>query len=403
MPNFSYKARDIRGNLVKGVMDAADKGELANALKEKELYLVHSKEKKENKTFISSISFGKVTRKELIEFTTHLAIVLSAGIPILQGLQDLEGQTKNPQFREIIRGIREDIHGGSSLSSALSRRPRIFSPVYVGMVKAGETSGNVDMILKELTSFLEWQEELSANVKKASTYPLMILTAVCILVTIIFAFAFPRITGILLGMKIPLPLITRVVIGISMFFKHYWWLIFSSLGAAAVSLRLIAKTPKGRLGIDKLKLRLPVVGELIRKIALSRFAHHLGLLWRAGIALPQTLTLVEGVVGNQAIARAISRAKEEVIAGGSLSKSLEESGHFPPLVIRMITIGETTGEMDESLANVCQYYDQEVPATIKKIFAVMEPLLIAFLAFVVLGVALSMYLPLYTALGMMGK
>jgi type IV pilus assembly protein PilC len=403
MPNFSYKARDIRGNLVKGVMDAADKGELANALKEKELYLVHSKEKKENKTFISSISFGKVTRKELIEFTTHLAIVLSAGIPILQGLQDLEGQTKNPQFREIIRGIREDIHGGSSLSSALSRRPRIFFPAYVGMVKAGEASGNVDMILKELTSFLEWQEELSANVKKASTYPLMILTAVCILVTIIFAFAFPRITGILLGMKIPLPLITRVVIGISMFFKHYWWLIFSSLGAAAVSLRLIAKTPKGRLGIDKLKLRLPVVGELIRKIALSRFAHHLGLLWRAGIDIPQTLTLVEGMVGNQVIARAISRAKEEVIAGGSLSKSLEESGHFPPLVIRMITIGETTGEMDESLANVCQYYDQEVPATIKKIFAVMEPLLIALLAFVVLGVALSMYLPLYTALGMMGK
>jgi type II secretory pathway component PulF len=231
----------------------------------------------------------------------------------------------------------------------------------------------------------------------------MVLVAVSLLITIIFAFAFPRITGILLGMKVPLPLITRVVIGISMFFKHYWWLIFSSLGAAAVSLRLIAKTPKGRLGIDKLKLRLPVVGELIRKIALSRFAHHLGLLWRAGIDIPQTLTLVEGMVGNQVIARAISRAKEEVIAGGSLSKSLEESGHFPPLVIRMITIGETTGEMDESLANVCQYYDQEVPATIKKIFAVMEPLLIALLAFVVLGVALSMYLPLYTALGMMGK
>ena len=223
------------------------------------------------------------------------------------------------------------------------------------------------------------------------------------MVTVLFAFAFPRITGILLGMKISLPLITRVVIGASTFFKHYWWLIFSGLAAAVVGLRLIAKTPRGRLWVDKLKLRLPIVGDLIRKVALSRFAHHLGILWRAGIALPQTLALVEGVVGNQVIAEAISRAKEEVLAGGSLSKSLGKSGQFPPLVIRMLTIGETTGEMDESLAKVCQYYDQEVPATVKKIFAVMEPLLIAFLAFVVLGVALSMYLPLYSALGVMGK
>jgi len=403
MPQFTYKARDISGKPVKGVMAAADEGDLADALKEKELYLVHSKEKKENKTFISSISFGKVTRKDLIEFTTHLGTVLSAGVPILQGLQDLEGQTKKAKFREIIRRIREDIDGGSSLSSALFRYPKVFPQTYVNMVKAGEATGNVDMILKELTGFLEWQEELASNVKKASTYPLMVLAAVCILITIIFAFAFPRISGILLGMKVPLPLITRVMLGTSMFFKHYWWLIFSSLGMVAVSLRLIAKTPRGRLWIDKLKLRLPVVGELIRKIALSRFAHHLRLLWRAGIDIHQALTLVEGVVGNQVIARAINRAKEEVIAGGSLSKSLEESGQFPPLVIRMISIGEVSGEMDETLAKVSQYYDQEVPAAIKKIFAVMEPLLIVFLAFVVLGVALSMYLPLYTALGHLGK
>jgi len=403
MPQFAYKARDMEGNLVKAVISAANEGELVAFLKERGQYLVHAKEKKERKASLGSISFGKIKRRDLIEFTIHLATVLSAGIPILEGIQDLEDKTNNPKFREIIRIVREDIHGGSSLSSALSRHPRVFPLSYVNMVKAGEASGNVDMILKELTGFLEWQEELAANVKKASIYPLTILAAVGILITILFAFAFPRIMGILVGMKVPLPLITRVVMGISTFFQYSWWLIFLGVAVAVVSLRLIVKTAKGRLWVDELKLRLPVVGDLVRKIALSRFAHHLGLLWRAGIDISQALTLVEGVVGNQVIAEAIKRTKEEVLAGESLSRSLAKRGQFSSLVIRMISIGEVSGEMDGSLSKVCQYYDQEVPATVKKIFSVMEPLVIVLLAFVVLGVALSMYLPLYTALGRMGK
>ena len=406
MPQFAYKARDIEGNLVKGAVGAPDEGELAALLKERGLYLVHfkeEKEKKEKKASLGSISFGKIKRRDLIEFTIHLATVLSAGIPILEGLQDLEDKTNNSRFRGIIRSVREDIHGGSNLSSALSRHPEVFPQAYVNMVKAGEASGNVDMILKELTGFLEWQEELSANVRKASVYPLMVLTAVGILLTILFAFAFPRIIGILQGMRVPLPLITRVAIGISTFFRDYWWLIFLAVAAGVVGLRLAGKTAKGRLWIDKLKLRLPVVGDLARKVALSRFAHHLGLLWRAGIDISQALTLVEGVVGNQVIAEAISRTREEVLAGESLSRSLAKRGQFSSLVIRMISIGEVSGEMEGSLSKVCQYYDQEVPATVKKIFSVMEPLIIVFLAFVVLGVALSMYLPLYTVLGRMGK
>lgn len=403
MPQFVYKARDINGNLVKGVMASADEGGLASVLKERELYLIHSKEKRERLSSISSISFGKVARKDLIGFTTHLATVLSSGIPILEGLQYLEEQTANSKFREIIRMVREDIHGGSNLSSALSQYPKVFPQAYINMVKAGEASGNVDTILKELTGFLEWQEELSANVKKASIYPLMVFIAVSILITILFAFVFPRITDVLLEMKIPLPLTTRVVIEVSTFFAHYWWLIFSGLAAAVVGLRLIAKTSRGRLWIDNLKLKLPVVGDLTRKIALSHFAHHLRLLWRAGIDIPQALTLAGGVVGNAVIARAIGQARKEVLAGGTLSKPLQESGQFPPLVTGMISIGEASGKMEESLVKVSQYYDQEVPAAVKKIFSVMEPLLIVFLAIVILGVALSIYLPLYTAMGMMGR
>ena len=403
MPDFFYKARDRNGKQIKGVMAATDEMDLANVLRGKGLYLVYFKEKKENKKSIGSIGFGKVTRRDLIEFTVHLATVLSAGVPILQGLQDLEAQTKNPRFREVIRRIREDINAGSSLHSALSNHPRIFPPVYVNMVKAGEASGNVDMILQELVGFLQWQEELTSNIKKATTYPLMVLVAVFLLMGLLFAFAFPRITGVLVAMKVPLPFITKTMIGISTFFKAYWWILFFGLAAAAIGLRAAAKTPKGRLWVDKLKLRLPVVGGLIRKIALSRFAHHLGLLWRAGIDIGQALTLVEHTVGNQVIARAISQAKEEVLAGGSLYESLKKTGQFSPLVMRMISIGETTGEIDKSLAEVSEYYDREVPATIKKMFSIMEPLLIVFLALIVLTVALSIYLPLYTALSHFGR
>ncbi|MFA4916731.1 MAG: type II secretion system F family protein [Syntrophales bacterium] len=403
MAEFAYKARDMKGNLVNGAVDASGEGELAALLKGRGLYLVHFKEKQEKKTFIGSISFGKITRRDLIEFTIHLATVLSAGIPILEGLQDLEDKTKNSRFRGIIKSVREGIHGGSGLSSALSRHPEVFPQAYVNMVKAGEASGNVDMILQELTGFLEWQEELSANVRKASVYPIMVFAAVGVLLTILFTFAFPRIIGILQGMNVPLPLITRVVIGISTFFRDSWWLIFLAIAAAVTGTRLLGKTAGGRLWLDKRKLGFPIVGNLVRKIALSRFAHHLGLLWRAGIDISQSLTLVEGVVGNRVISDAIKQAREEVLAGESLSRSLAKRGEFSSLVIRMISIGEVSGEMDKSLSKVCQYYDKEIPAAVKKIFSVMEPLIIVLLAFVVLGVALSMYLPLYTVLGNLGK
>lgn len=406
MPNFSYKARGSAGNLVKGVMVAEDEDRLAVALKGRELYLIEAKEKKEKKEKREREAlfvWGSVRHRDVIDFTSHLAAVLSAGIPILQGLQDLENHTKNRKLRQIIKKLREDIYGGSSLSAALSRFPKVFSSGYVNMVKVGEASGNVDMILKELTKFLEWQQELVGDVKKASAYPLMIFVAIAILMTVLFAFSFPRITKILLQMKVPLPLITRVVIGVSGFFQHNWWLMFSGLALIIVGLKVAGRSPKGRFWIDKVKLRLPVVGDLACKIALSRFAHHLAVMWRAGIDVLQALTLVEGVVGNAVIARAIARAREEVSAGGRLSESLQKSKEFSPLVIRMISIAEMTGNMEEGLARVSQYYDREVPTTIKKIFSIIEPLTIVFLAFMILAVALSLYLPLYTALGRLGK
>lgn len=401
---FEYRARDLNGRVVRGVLEAPDEKHLHATLKKGGLYLVSAKViKKGNPKKRKSLTFGKIRRKEVIAFTSHLATVISVGIPILQGLEDIARQTKNPKFRSIVEDIREKVRSGSSLSSALSRHPNVFSEIYINMVIAGEASGNLDNILKELTSFLEWQEELASNIKRASVYPAMVLTAVGILMTLLFAFAFPRITKILLGMKVPLPFITRALIAISSLFKDYWFFMFFLVALILFGIKFINKTEKGKLWIDWLKLRLPIFGDLIRKIAISRFAHQFSVLWQAGIDVPKSLTLVERVVGNKVIANAISRAREEVLEGKSLSEAFSESKEFPTLIVRMISLGEASGEMDTAMEKVSSYYDQEIPATIKKMFSVFEPMIIVVLAGIVLTVALSIYLPIYTAIGHIGK
>lgn len=400
MPEFSYKARDELGRTVKGIQAAEEVDQLAATLRQKNLYLISASEKKSSSAFFGS---QKIKRSDLIEFSSHLATILSAGVPILQGLQDLANQRKGTKFGEIIASIIEDVEGGALIHEALARHRQAFGETYINMVEAGETSGNVERVLRELASFLEWQEELRSNIKKITTYPIVVIVAIGILLTLVFAFAFPRISGILLQMKIPLPLSTRVLLGISDIFESYWYIVVTCIFGGVVGFRLGSLTERGRLFLDKWKLRIPIIGGLVRKICLSRFAHYLSLLLEAGIGIIQALSIVETVVGNQVIAQAIRRAREEVQVGSSLTDSLRTSGEFPPMTIRMISIGESSGTLSDSLTKVSNYYDQEVPTTVKKMLSAMEPALILFLALVVMVVALSIYLPIYKSIGMIGK
>jgi len=226
-----------------------------------------------------------------------------------------------------------------------------------------------------------------------SSAPLGPLTAV------LFIFVFPKVMPIFENLGVPLPLVTRVMIGLSRFFQSYWLHFLLVVGGSVVAVKLIKRTPRGRLLLDGLKLRLPMFGDLIGKIAFSRLSHYLGVLLRSGVNIIESLIAVEGVVGNAAIARAVGQVRESVTAGGSLWQSFQATGLFPPLVIRMIAIGETGGNLEDTLGKVSEYYDKEVPDTIKKIFSVMEPLLILFLALFVVAIALSFYLPLYGSLG----
>jgi type IV pilus assembly protein PilC len=400
MPRFTYKARSRSGLKVDGIMLADNEDQLALTLREMDLYLVDLKPERAS---APSLFSRPLQRREIINFTVHLSASIGAGIPILQAFEDLEHQTTNRRMKKAIQMIMEDLRGGSSLSAALSRHPLIFSDIYCNMVRAGETSGSLVQVLQHLTGFLEWQESLASEIKRAAIYPSIVLTAVLGFIALLLGFVFPRILPVIQSLKVPLPFITLAIMAISDFIRHGWYFILLGIASLVVVFRLVKASEGGQLIIDAIKLRLPIIGGLIEKICLSRFAHHLGLLLKTGVDISQSLSIAERVVGNRVVAQAVSEAREKVVQGGSLWRSLQETGVFPPLVIRMIFVGETTGTIDSTLEKVTEFYDREVPNTVKKVFTILEPLVVVMLAAMVLLIALSVFIPFYSALGKIGR
>ncbi len=400
MPAFKYKAVDQSGKRVSGVLYAENEQDLQDSLRGMRLYLVEAKETKPSQEIRL---WKKVKRKDLLTFTVHLQTIVSAGIPIIQGLGDLIEQTNNQTFKKVLEDVRAAIQSGSTLSEALERHPKAFSNLFVSVIRAGEASGNLDSVLKDLISFLEWQEEIISSIRQATIYPIIVLTAVTGLVILLMTFVFPRFSIIFEKANVPLPLPTRIVMGVSHFLVHDWGYLIGALIILAFLFHIFSKTDTGRHLIDRLKLRIPVFGNLILKINLSRFSHYLGTLIRAGIDITQALRIVENVIGNVIISDIIRLVRARVQAGEFMSDTLKEHPEFPPLVVRMISIGETSGNLEETLGKVSTYYDREVPVTIKKVFAVFEPLVIVFLASIVLLMALSMFLPLYQMMGVIAK
>ncbi|MCZ6548233.1 MAG: type II secretion system F family protein [Deltaproteobacteria bacterium] len=339
----------------------------------------------------------------MINFTVHLVTAISAGIPILQAFEDLEVQTTNRVLKKAVQAIMEDLRGGANLSVALSRYPYIFDQIYTSVIKAGETSGSLDRVLEHLLQYLEWQDALASEIKRATIYPTIVFLSVLLVIGLLLGFVFPRILPVLLKLDVELPLITRIVIAAGNFVHNSWYIILLAAVSFFVLVRLLKARESGRFIVDAVKLRLPVVGTLLEMICLSRFAHHLGTLMGAGIDITQTLSITERVVGNAVIAQAVRETKEKVIQGVSLWRSLQDTGVFPPMVTRMVFVGESTGTMDTSLARVTAYFDREIPAKVKRVFAILEPTIIILLAVIVLTIALSVFIPLYGALGKIGR
>ncbi len=400
MARYDYNAVDDYGKKVRGTMSSADQNALRDALAAMGLHMVSARQVSESSGF--ALLHRRVKRADLIEFTYHMKTLIGAGVPLVSALSDVAEQATNPDFRDVLRDVRRNVQSGATLSGGFALHPDVFPEIFVSIVRSGEVTGNIDGVLEDLNRFLTWQEELGKTIRQATYYPVTVVSMVGGLIVLLFTFVFPRFLSIFKGAAVELPLPTRIVIWISEFFRDYGLYLLAALVLGIVALKLYRRTEAGRLRVDGWKLRVPLAGELIRSIEMSQFAHFSASLFRAGVEMTQSLAVVEKVIGNRVIAAVIRQAREEMIAGGGLSVALRKSGEFPPMVIRMVSAGESSGNLDATLENVSAYYDREVPAIVRKTFAVLEPAMTILLAVIVLGAALSFFLALYKMVGSLG-
>lgn len=403
MPTFRYEARDLSGESHSGVLDAPDEETLADVLRDRDQFLVEAEEASAGADRGRGGWWtGSVSRQDLVLFTLQLATSLEAGIQILHALEALEEEVPG-SLQDVVRDMREQIRAGASLSEALARHPDVFGDLYANLVEAGEETGAVDEVLYQIASFLEWQDELVSDLRQMAIYPSVVLAGVFVLCLVLFNFVLPRLLGTIAELGVELSTPTRLLIAVSDVFTGYWW-VFLAVGATlAAGYAIFRRTERGRYVVDSVKLRLPVVGEIFRKVALTRFAHNLATLYGAGVGILRSLELVEGVVGNAVIESRIREARERISMGDNLSESLSDAEEFPGLVLQMIAVGERTGALDESLDRVRQFYDREIPRTVDRLFSFMEPALILILGAIIAVVALGVYLPIYSVIQQIGR
>jgi type IV pilus assembly protein PilC len=401
VPDFAYKARDDHGKMVKGVLAAQDEDHLADLLEAEGLYLVSSG--KSSRLARHPWLQGRVSRRDLILFSVHVGTGLAGGISLLEVLRTFADESRHERLRSVVRGIADQIVAGASFSDALDGHPGVFSPLFVSMVRAGEATGQLDKVLHDMVGFLEWQEALASTIKQALTYPVVVFIAVLGLVILLLGFVFPQVIPIFQKVGVALPFPTRALIVASTALQRYWLPGLILLLGVAIGLVLYVRSPAGRLQWDWLLLKLPVLGGIVRRIALSRFARYLAVLYRAGVEFIQSLAVVERLVGNRVIEGAIRDAREEVMGGSLLSEALRRTGVVPGLVIQMVATGEATGDLGETLTKVSQYYDREVQDSVRRGTALLEPAAIALMAGMVLFVALSILLPLWGMIGQIAR
>ncbi len=402
MPTFHYTAVDDLGERLMGTAVADNEEALAEGLRRDGRYLVAASAAKNILGIdLSQIRvLERVNRRDVIFFTSQLSTVTTTGGNLVEGLTDLELQISKRPLKEIVAALRRDLESGMSLSAALSRHPKVFNELYINIVAAGEATGKLDSTLDDLARQLEAQEELMGRIREMATYPIIVVVMMCALGTVLVGFTIPRFLQVYerLGSQITLPLPTRAVMAFSNVVRGYWYLILSALITGFVALRMYTQSPAGAITFDRLVLRLPIVGELVRKIVLSRFAHYFGTLHEAGLEVAPSLSLMERLIGNKYLSHQFHRAIDRVMAGDSLSRALQRVGEFPPLVIQMIALGERTGQMSKSLGDVRRYFDREVDRTLKRSITLFGPIMLIVLAAVFVIMALAFYLPMFQML-----
>jgi type IV pilus assembly protein PilC len=394
---FGYQARTLRGERVTGTLDAATETAVEEALRDRGLYPTIIRPQADPAGPRSQAP-PVLNRRDLALFTMHLATVMKSGLSLSLGLRNSVEEGSNRHIQAVAHAILQRVEEGRMLSEAMAELPEAFPEYYVNLVKAGETVGQVDQVLFDLLASIEWQMNLLSEIRQATIYPAILLTLMGVVVTGIATFVMPRFVAALSKTGMTLPTSARLVVAFGEFVTAHWLQVILGVVWVVIGARALVATPRGRYVVDSLALKMPLVGDLIRQVGLSRFAHHLRMMVRAGVNFVVALNVVEHVVGNRLLAEAVAGARERVIAGASLADALKATGQFTPLVVQMVATGEITGTLDETLKKVTDYYDREVPAAVKRITTAMEPIMYVILGVLVLGVAFTLYSPLLSML-----
>ena len=353
MPLFTYKAIDARGKSVVGRVEAVNLFDLEQRLVRMELDLVHGAPASTRSRLIGG---GKVRRQDLINFCFHLEQLATAGVPVMEGLADLRESVENPRFREVVSGLIESIEGGRNLSQALAEYPEVYGRVFVSLVRSGEQTGKLPEVLRSLSESLKWEDELASQTKKLLMYPAFVGSVVLLVTFFLMVYLVPQMTGFIRNMGQDIPLQTRILMAVSNFFVNYWWAVLAAPFAAWFGLKLAMRTnPAFEYAVDHYKITMPLIGAILRKIVLSRFASSFAMMYAAGITVLDAIRSCEEIVGNLPLEAALHRAGQQIAEGKNLTAAFQDLGVFPPLVIRMLRIGENTGALDTALLNVSYF------------------------------------------------
>jgi type II secretory pathway component PulF len=396
MPNFKYKVRDRSGKPITGTIDAPNHQLAGDRLYQLGYFPIKIEEGSNAISLNPSDlwrRFQKVKLEDLIFFSQQLSTLYKAGVPLLTGLTSLAEQTENKKLTPILEAISRQVERGSTLFDAMSRYPEVFSAVYVNMIRAGETSGLLGQSLDRFVTLGDRELKTRQRVQEATRYPKIVILSLAVAFAVLISFVIPRFAEVFSRFNTPLPLPTRVMIGVNNVFHTYWYLVLVALLGIPLLIRHYIRTEKGRYVSDKLKIRIPVFGPLFLKIALSRFAYIFVMMNRSGIPILQTLEITSSTIDNVILSQSIKEIGRKLKEGSSLTDAMTESGRFTPLVIQMLSVGESSGTLDEMLMRLSEYYDLEVENSIKKLSTYVEPTLTLFLGVVVLFLALAVFLP----------
>ena len=402
MPNFTYRGVTAGGGHVRAEITATDERAAARQLRSQGIVVqnITAKRGAGGKIDLADLPglkalLGGIRSKDVSLFSRQFATMIAAGLPLVQCLQTLGVQMERKRFQEIIAKVAYDVEAGSTLSDALGKFPRVFDELYVNLVQVGETGGVLDSMLARLSTYLEKADALKRRVQMAVVYPILVMAIALLVVAFLMVFIIPIFSAYFQNAGVPLPLPTRIVIAVSNGVARYWYVILLLSAVLAYALRAWHRTEAGRLAVDRFLLRAPIFGPLVRKISIARFTRTLSALLGGGVPIIDALRITAKTAGNRVVENAVMAAREQVMAGHTLGERLKDSGAFPPMVIQMVIVGEQTGALDNMLAKVADYYEDEVDVAVAGLTSLLEPILIVFLGVVIGGIVIAIYLPIF--------